>query len=134
MKHPDKSKFSLQQVMMSLSAVAYMPFHSMSMLQDNLNAIESLEQAYAAIWWEKNSSLVVYVVKNRLTNVYAVVFRGEIFKPALPFLIQLYEDLDLGRQESLPYSRLGSAKVAAGILGTIQELGNSTYGGRTLQQ
>jgi len=134
MKHPDKSKFSLQQVMMSLSAVAYMPFHSISMLQDNLNAAESLEQAYAAVWWEKNSSLVAYVVKNRLTDTYAVVFRGEVFKPSLPFLVQLYEDLDMGRQESLPFSRLGNAKVAAGILDVIQELGHSTYGGRTLQQ
>ena len=50
MKLPDKSKFSLQQVMMSLSAVAYMPFHSINMLQDNLNAIDSLEQAYTAVF------------------------------------------------------------------------------------
>jgi hypothetical protein len=134
MNHPDKSKFSLQQVMMSLSAVAYMPFHSISMLQGNLSAAEALEQAYTAIWWEKTSSLVVYVVKNSITNAYTVIFRGEVFKPGLPFLVQLYEDLKLDRQESLPYSRLGKAKVALGILDIIQDLGLSTYGGRTLQQ
>ena len=134
MNHSDKSNFSLQQVMMSLSAVAYMPFHSISMLQDNLNDTDALEQAYTAVWWEKTSSLVVYVVKNRFTNVYAVIFRGAVFKPALPFLVQLYEDLKLGHQESLPYSRLGKAKVALGILDIIQDLSLSTYGGRTLQQ
>lgn len=119
---------------MSLSAVAYLPFHSISMLQDNLNAVDTLEQAYTAVWWEKNSSLVAFVVKNRLTNVYAVVFRGEAFKPSLPFLVQLYEDLKVNRQESLPYSRLGNAKVAAGMLDIIEDLGTSTYSGRTLQQ
>jgi Lipase (class 3) len=134
MTHPDKRTFTLQQVMMSLSAVAYMPFHSISMLQDNLNAVDTLEQAFTVVWWEKNSSLVTFVVKNRLTNAYAVVFRGEVFKPTLPFLVQLYEDLKLNRQESLPYSRLGNAKVAAGILEIIEDLGTSTYSGRTLQQ
>jgi hypothetical protein len=134
MKKPEKSKFSLQQVMMSLSAVAYMPFYSMTNLQENLNAVDALEQAYAPIWWEKTSSVVIYVVKNRFTNAYAVIFRGEVFKPSLSFLIQLYEDLKLGRQEALPHSRLGSAKIAAGMLDILEDVATSTYDGRTLQQ
>jgi len=134
MNHPDKGKRSLQQEMMSLSAVAYMPFDSINMLQDNLNAVDALGKAYTAIWWEKKSALIVYVVKNKFTNAYAVVFRGQVFRPSLPFLIQLYEDLILGRQESMPYSRLGNAKVAAGIIDIIQDIGLSTYGGRTLKQ
>lgn len=134
MKHPEKSKFSLQQLLMSLSAVAYMPFESISMLQDNLNTVDALEEAYVAIWWAKTSSAAVYVVKNKHTNVYVVVFRGAIFRPALPFLVQLYEDLNLSHQESLPYSRLGGAKVASGILDTLQDIGDSTFDGRTLQQ
>jgi hypothetical protein len=134
MNHPEKSKFTLQQVMMSLSAVAYKPFHSINMLQDNLNTADALEQAYTAIWWEKTSTAVTYVVKNKVTNDYTVVFRGEVFKPALPFLIQLYEDLKMGHQESLPYSRLGNARVAVGIMDSIQDISTSTYGGRTLQQ
>jgi hypothetical protein len=134
MDQSHKSKFTMQQVMASLSAVAYMPFHSINTLQENLNDAGSLEAAYTAVWWGKNGSLVVYVVKNKYTNDYAVIFKGKAFRPALAFLIKLYEDLDLGHQEPLPYSRLGGAKVALGILDIIQEIGTSSYGGRTLQQ
>jgi hypothetical protein len=134
MKRLDRSNFSLNQVMMTLSAVAYMPFHSINMLQDNLNKAEALEQAYTAIWWEKNSAIIVFVVKNKLTQEYAVVFRGPVFKPGLSSLLNLYEDLVLNRQDSLPYSQAGEAKVAAGILESLQDFSNSTYSGRTLSQ
>lgn len=134
MDHLDENKFSLDQVMMSLSAVAYSPFHSISMLQDNLNGAEALEQAWSAIWWEKDNSTIVFMVKNKLTEEYAIVFRGPVFKFGLSFLINQYEDLSLTRQESMPHSRLGNARVAAGILDAIQSIGHSTYGGRTLQQ
>ncbi len=134
MDHSKKSNFTMQQVMASLSAVAYMPFRSINTLQENLNDAGALEAAYTAVWWGKNSSLVVYVVKNKFTNDYAVIFKGKAFRPALAFLIKLYEDLDLGRQMPLPHSRLDGAKVALGILDIIQEIGTSTYGGRTLQQ
>ena len=134
MNHPDKGKRSLQQEMMALSAVAYKPFDSINMLQENLNAVDALEKAYTAVWWEKKNDLVVYVVKNKFTGAYAVVLRGPVFRPSLSFLIQLYEALILDRQESLPYSRLGRAKVAAGLLDIIQDIGLSTYGGRTLKQ
>jgi hypothetical protein len=45
----------------------------------------------------------------------------------------LYEDLILNRQESLPSDQLGEAKVAAGILESLQNISNSIYSGRTLQ-
>jgi hypothetical protein len=134
MKNYEKSKFSLQQVMASLSAAAYMPFQSMIKLQDNLTAIDALEQAYTAVWWDRTSTAAVFVAKNKFTNDYAVVFKGEVFRPTLSFLVQLYEDLNVGHQQSFPYTRLGAAKVAAGILNTLQDIGNSIYGGRTLQQ
>lgn len=134
MKHPIRSNLSLNQVMMTLSAVAYMPFHSISMLQDNLNRAPALEQAFSAIWWEKDNATIVYVVKNKSTQEYVVVFRGPVFKPGLSFLLNLYEDLNLNRQESLPYSQTGDAKVAAGILESLQNISNSTYSGRTLHQ
>jgi hypothetical protein len=134
MKHLDGSNFSLNQVMMTLSAVAYMPFHSINMLQDNLNKAEALEQAFTAIWWEKNSATIVYVVKHKLTQEHAVVFRGPVFKPGLSSLLNLYEDLILNRQDSLPYSQAGEAKIAAGVLESLQDISNSTCGGRTLDQ
>ena len=134
MKYPDKGNFSMDQVMMTLSAVAYMPFHSIAMLQDNLNKAEALEQTYTAIWWEKDNTTILYVVKNKTTQEYTVVFRGPVFKPALSFLLNLYEDLILNRQESLPYNQTENAKVAAGILESLQNISNSTYSGRTINQ
>src|SRR6201999_4135288 len=130
MRHLDENKFSLVQVMMSLSAIAYAPFHSISMLQDNLNGAEALEQAWRAIWWEKDNSTIVFMVKNKLTEEYAIVFRGPVFKFGLSFLINQYEDLSLTRQESL----LGNVRVAAGILDAISSVSNSIYSGRTLHQ
>jgi hypothetical protein len=114
MKHLDRRNFSLDQVMMTLCAVAYMPFHSIRMLQENLDRAPALEQAFSAIWWEKDDATIVYVVKNKQTQEYVVVFRGPVFKPGLAFLFDLYEDLIVNRQERLPYSRTGKAKVAAG--------------------
>jgi hypothetical protein len=134
MKHHDGSSFSLNQVMMTLSAVAYMPFHSINMLQDNLNRAEALQQNYSAIWWEKNNGTIVYVVKNTLTRDYVVVFRGPVFKLGLSSLLNLYEDLILNHQESLRDSQVGDVKVAAGILKCLHDIGNSTYSGKTLRQ
>jgi hypothetical protein len=134
MKHSDESAFSLNQVMMTLSAVAYMPFHSVNMLQDNLNRAEALQQNYSVIWWEKNNGNIVYVVKNTLTRDYVVVFRGPVFKLGLSSLLNLYEDLILNRQESLRYTQVGEVKVAAGILESLDDIGNLTYSGKTLQQ
>ena len=134
MKHPNKSEFSARQVMMSLSAVAYIPFHSINMLQENLNGPEALERNYTAIWWEKDDSTVVFLVKNKFTDEYALIFRGPVYKPGLSFLLNLYEDLCLRHQESLPYSRLGKARMAAGPLTAIENLSHATYSGRTLHQ
>jgi hypothetical protein len=120
--------------MMTLSAIAYLPFRSFTMLQDNLNAAEALEQAYSVIWCAKDNDTLAYVVKSELTGEYVIVFRGPVFKPGLSFLFNLYEDLILNRQEYLSYGQLGEAKVAAGILKSLQNINNSTYSGRTLQQ
>jgi hypothetical protein len=46
----------------------------------------------------------------------------------------LYESFNVARQISLPYSRLGSAKVASGILQAIQAINDLVYSGRTLKQ
>ena len=134
MKHPRRSNFSLNQVMMTLSAIAYPPFSSFSMLQDNLNSAEALEQVYSATWWGKDNTTIAYVVKNKLTREYVIVFRGPVFRPGLSFLLDLYEDLILNRQEYLSPGQSGEAKVAAGILESLQNISNSTYSGRTLKQ
>jgi hypothetical protein len=120
--------------MMTLSAIAYTPFHSIIALQDNLNSAEALEQAYSAIWWGNDGSIVVYAVKNKFTEDYVVIIRGPVFKPGLPFLLSLYESFNVGSQISLPYSRLGSAKVASGVLQAIQDINDLVYSGRTLKQ
>jgi hypothetical protein len=86
------------------------------------------------IWWEKTSSAIVYMVKNKITDAYAIIFKRQVFKPSLSFLIQLYEDLNIGRQDPLPHSRLGNAKVAAGILDILSDISDPTYEGRTLRQ
>jgi hypothetical protein len=104
------------------------------MLQDNLNGAVALEHNFSAIWWEKDNGTILYVVKNKSAQEYVVVFRGPVFKPGLSFLLNLYEDLTLNRQESLPYSQTGAAKVAVGILESLQNISNSTYSGRTLHQ
>jgi len=134
MKHLDGSNFSLNQVLMTLCAVAYVPFDSTGMLQDNLNRAAALEEAFSVIWWQQDNATTVYVVKKKLTQEYAVVFKGPVFKPGLSFLLNLYEDLILSRQEYLPSGRLGEAKVAAGILESLHNISNSTYSGRTLRQ
>ena len=134
MSHIERSKFSRNQVMMTLSAIAYIPFQSIIALQDNLNSAEALEQAYSAIWWAKEGPIIVYAVKNKLTEDYVVVIKGPVFKPGLPFLLNLYESFNAGRQISLPYSRLGSAKVASGILQSIRDINDMIYSGRTLKQ
>jgi len=130
----DRSKFSRDQVMMTLSAIAYTPFRSIVALQDCLNGAEALEQAYTAIWWGKTGSIALFAVKNKLTEEYVVIIRGPVFRPGLAFLLNLYESFNMGRQISLPYSRLGSAKVAAGILQAILEINDMIYSGRTIKQ
>jgi hypothetical protein len=134
MKHSDKSTFSLRQVMMSLSAVAYIPFHSINMLQDNLHDADALERDYAAIWWAKDDFTVVFLVKNKFTNEYALIFRGPVFRPGLSFLVNLYEELGLGRQDLLACSRLGDARMASGVVTAIERLHHATYSGRPLHQ
>ena len=134
MKHLDRERFSRDQVMMTLSAIAYIPFHSIIALQDSLNRAAALEQAYSAIWWGKEGSILVYVVKNKFTEDYAVIIRGTVFSPGLSFLLNLYEDFNVGRQISLPYSRLGSAKVTSGIREAIRDINGLIYSGRTLHQ
>jgi Lipase (class 3) len=134
MKYSKTERFSRDQVLMTLSAIAYIPCHSIIALQDSLNSAEALEQAYSAIWWGKEGLIMVYLIKNKFTEDYSVILKGPVFSLGLPFLLNLYENFNVGQQVSLPYSRLGSAKVTSGILETIQEIGELTYSGRTLQQ
>ena len=134
MKHLDGSDFSLNQVMMTLSAIAYIPFQSLMALQESLNSAEALERAYSAIWWGKGNNTIAYVVKNNLTKECVIVFRGPVFRPGLSFLLELYEDQALNRQQYLSFSQMGEAKVASGILETLQKISNLTYSGRTLEQ
>ncbi|HTI08629.1 MAG TPA: lipase family protein [Puia sp.] len=132
MKHLDRSKFSLNQVMMTLSAIAYIPFTSILALQDSLNTAETLEKTYTAIWWGKENDTVAFVVRNNLTREHVIVFKGPVFRPGLSFLLNLYEDMIMYRQEYLPSSEAVKSRVAAGILGTLQNIGIVTYSGRTL--
>lgn len=127
-------KYSPDQVMMTLSAIAYTSFDSIATLQDKLNAAEALEQAYEAIWWVRDDPNLLYIVKNRLSEDYAIAIRGPVFRLGLSLLFDLYENLDIAHQVSFPYSKLGNAKIAAGILDAIQSINNLTYNGRTLHQ
>lgn len=125
---------SVEQLLMTLSAVGYMPAHSLSTLQVNLNKVEFLEQAYTAVWWGGNNTIFAFLVRNNFTEDYTLVIRGPMFKFGLSMLFNLYEDLDVARQVSLPYSRLGEAKIAAGVLEMAQGINDLIYAGRTLLQ
>jgi hypothetical protein len=127
-------KYSTAQVMMSLSAIAYTSFDSLDRLQGNLNEAVALGQEYEAIWWSRDRDNLLYVVRNRVTEEYAIAIKGPVFRFGLSFLFDLYEDLGIPHQVYLPFGRLGNAKIAAGLLETIQNINNFYFNGRTLTQ
>ena len=127
-------KYSQAQVMMTLSAIAYIPFDSIPSLQDNLNSAEALENKYEVIWCAGDEAGLVYAVRNIVTRDYTIVIRGAVFQFGLAFLFDWYEDLDMGRLSSLPHSELAVAKVASGILDNVREVNDLTCDGKTLKQ
>ncbi len=127
-------KYSPDQVMMTLAAIAYTSFDSINTLQECLSSAEALEQEQQAIWWAKNESQVVYVAKNVVTEEYAVAIRDRVFHFDFSLLFGLYEYLDVTQQVLLPYSQLGQARIAAGLSDTIFLFSNLLYNGRTLHQ
>jgi len=136
MRQPITDKYSSDQVMMTLSAIAYTSFDSIAVLQKNLDEAEALRGAYEAIWWARDNVNSLYIVKDRLNEDYAIAIRGPLFRFGLSFLLDLYETLDIDQQAYLPYSQLqpGNAKIAAGLLEAIQSISDFSYNGRNITQ
>jgi len=134
MTHSVHGTYSRDQVMMTLSAIAYTSLDSLATLQEGLDAAEALQQEYTAVWMAKDDSNLIYLVKNRLHDSYAIAIRGSVFQFDLALLFKLYEDLGLARQVSFPNDETGGAKISAGILDTVLTINNLIYKGNTLSQ
>ena len=119
---------------MTLSAVAYSSFDSIVDLQDNLNSVEALEQEYDALWLFKDVSNLMFVVKNKMTDDYAIAIRGPVFRFDLPLFFNIYETLGITSQVPLPHGKLGNARIAGGILDTLTDMNNASYKGRSLNK
>ena len=126
--------YSRDQVMMTLSAITYTSFDSLTILQEGLDAAEALQQEYVAIWMAKDDSNLVYLVKNRLSDSYAIAISSPVFQFDLALLFKLSEDQGLAHQVSFPDSGGGDVKIAAGILDTVRDIQRLSYKGTTLQQ
>jgi hypothetical protein len=124
--------YSLHQAMITFSAIAYTSFDSIATLQDRLNSPESLDQSYVAMWWARNSSNLIYVVKNKYNDDYVITVRGPDFRFGLSLLPDLSKSLDISHQVSMPYSRLGNSKIASGILTEVQNICELACNGITL--
>jgi hypothetical protein len=134
MKRFASEMYSEDQVMMTLSAIAYTSFDSIATLQNNLDAAEALEQNYNVLWLARNDTSLVYVVKNWMKDEYSIAIRGPKLRFDLPLLVELYHDMEIDRQVPLSYNKMGGAKIAAGILDTLQKLNQLTCDGKTLSQ
>jgi hypothetical protein len=132
MKQSVKSGHTRDQELMTLSAIAYSPFSSKTALQARLDQAAVLNHSFAAIWWARSLDNVLFIVKDKVAEEYAVVFGGPHFKFGLSFLFDLFENLDIAHQIPMPYPRLGEAKISAGILETIAEFDTLTFDGRTV--
>lgn len=126
--------YSDEQVMMTLSAIAYTSFDSIVVLQDRLDAAEALEQNYIALWFAKSYGNLVYVVRDRITGDYVIAIRGPILRFGLPLLVDLYDDMEIGHQVPLSYNKMGDAKIAAGVMDAIQKINILSCNSKTLRQ
>ena len=124
--------YSLQQAMITFSAIAHTSFESIAALQERLNSPESLNQSYVTMWWARNNSNLIYVVKNKYNDDYVITVRGPDFRFGPSLLLDLYKSLDISHQVSMPYSRLGNSKIASGILNAVQDIGELACNGITL--
>jgi hypothetical protein len=134
MKNIVTGKYSPEQVMMTLSAIAYSSFDSVAALQFNLDEAQALEKKYKAIWWIRYETSLAYVVRNMdAKDEYALVIRGPLFQFGVAFLFHLYEGLDMASQIALPYSDNGEARIAAGIQDYIDGIDRMSCNGATLR-
>jgi hypothetical protein len=125
-------KYSTDQVMMTLSAIAYTSFDSITALQNNLDAAEALKQTYKAIWWAKEESARVFVVRNTLNDDYCIAIGGPVFQFGVAFLFDWYEKLNIAHHAPLPIDGLESAKTASALPTLVQRINSLTYNGTTL--
>jgi len=129
MNHSLKRGYSNAQQMMTLCAIAYSPLTSISTLQQKLDDAEALDNNYTALWLAANDKTALFLARNKLNNSCTLAVSGEVFEFGLPMLFHLYERFDLANQVSMPYSRLGNAKIAAGVLDAVQGIIELTYNG-----
>jgi hypothetical protein len=127
-------KYSTDQVMMTLSAITYTSFDSMTGLQNNLDAAEALKQTYKATWWARDGSTLVYVVRNTMNNDYCIAIGGAVFQFGVAFLFDWYEDLGIAHLTPLSDDGPEKAKTAAALPSIVRRINSLTYNGSTLPQ
>jgi hypothetical protein len=134
MSQSKSNQSSTDKVLMTLSAISYLPFHSTSGLQENLDEAEVLDQAYDAIWSARDNTNSVYVTRNKVNGEYVLVIKGPVFQFGLSFMFELYDNLEIAQQVHFPYSQLKDVRIAAGVLAAIQRINSLCCDGRTLEQ
>ncbi|MFY9826485.1 MAG: lipase family protein [Thermoanaerobaculia bacterium] len=123
--------WSIQQVMMTLSAMAYAPPDGIAgFLADPQYATEN---AWKLVWGPGTTEAnLMYVVKNVSANMYAVAIRGTVLSFSLAGILNLYEDLDAGTQVPWQYPPGPGELIANGTQFGLQSLASMTPGNTTL--
>ncbi|MBW8684761.1 lipase family protein [Chitinophaga rhizophila] len=117
------AKYTFEQVMMTLAAIAYTP--NPSEISQQLAVPEYATQNQWNLVWGPVYTLdgldvdnLLYVVKYNSpnSNIFAVVIRGTVLSYDLSTLVDLFEDLDVSVMDAWTYPNVPGALVANGTL------------------
>src|SRR5262245_30077942 len=130
-KFKSSTTFTLDQIAMTLSAIAYVNPSDIPTYLANPQYATMGE--WNLVWGPGvTTGNLMYVAKYKYDNIYAVVIRGTVLSFSFATLVDLYEDLDVGTQMPWRYPQVPGALVAGGTLYGLSELLSMLSNGITL--
>jgi len=130
-KFKNSTTYTADQIMMTLSAIAYANPGDIPAYLANPKYATMGE--WNLVWGPGvTTGNLMYVVKYKYDNIYAVVIRGTVVSFSFATLVDLYEDLDVGTQMPWRYPQVPGAFVAGGTLYGLSELASMLSNGMTL--
>jgi triacylglycerol lipase len=124
---PPIVSWSIEQVMMTLCAIAYAPLDDIE--SQLANSTYATAGAWNLVWGPGTSGAnMAYVVQNNSENLYAVVIQGTQISFSLSTIKDLYEDLDAGHQVPWAYPEVSGAAIAQGTQVGLENLTSLTSG------